>query len=61
MSRIRCPVSPANLDFLPREFADIPEKVRPRDKYDEMYGRRIRSGAIETSAEYWKRKRSSHE
>lgn len=56
MSRPRPTVAPANLDFLPREFTDIPPKIRQRDKYDELYGRAIRSGQIESEAHYWKRK-----
>jgi hypothetical protein len=39
--------APANLNTLPREFMRLPKAgSRPRDKYDEMYKRRVIAGHV---------------
>ena len=41
-------VEPANLDFLPKEYARIPPPLhRKRDKFDQMWEGRVRTGQIQ--------------
>jgi hypothetical protein len=59
MSRPRPTVAPANLNVLPREYARIEPKPKPMDRYSAMWATRVREGAVESEASFWKRKRSS--
>jgi hypothetical protein len=54
--------APANLNFLPREYQSLSRGgSRPRDKFDDMYKRRVIAGQVPGDEELRKQKRQQEE